>query len=38
MKVNYKQLALITAVATAVVYASNNDVPLLGNAIRRRIG
>lgn len=32
---NWKQLAMIAGVSLVVVYASNNDVPLLGDKLKK---
>lgn len=35
MKVNWKQLGMIAGVALVVVYASNNEVPILGDRLKK---
>ncbi len=35
---DWKNILMIVAVSAAVVYASNNDLPLVGGVIRRTIG
>lgn len=42
MKADQKKLLWLVAIATTVsvvvTYASNHDVPILGNSVRRHIG
>lgn len=35
MKANWKQIALITGISLAVVYASNNELPLVGDGVKK---
>ena len=37
MKINWSQIGLIAGVALAVVYASNNDLPIIGNSLRKAV-
>lgn len=35
MKANWKQIAMIAGVAFAVVYASNNELPIIGDRVKK---
>ncbi|GFZ83995.1 hypothetical protein GCM10011403_29430 [Pseudohongiella nitratireducens] len=35
MKADWKQIALIAGVSLAVVYASNNELPIIGDRIKQ---
>ena len=35
MKTNWKQIALIAGVSFAVVYASNNSLPIIGDNVKK---
>jgi len=35
---DWKNMLMIAAIAAAVVYSSNNDLPLIGGTVRRTIG
>lgn len=38
MKVDYMNILTITVIAAAVVYASNNSLPIIGNNVKNIIG
>lgn len=38
VNINWQQVALITVVSGAMIYASNHRVPIFGNGVRRAIG
>jgi hypothetical protein len=38
MKVDYMNILTIAVVAAAVVYASNNSLPVIGNKVKSMIG
>ena len=37
MKLDLKTIALIAGLAAVVVFASNNDLPIIGNTVRRAL-